>query len=186
MTALSTKRGVNKTEAATKQRLAALRAAPSNNDPEKLNPDRPLTEKQRAFVKFWAGGESIRSASLKAGYNDDASIAYRLAKDPAVLKIYNREKALYEESAQMSRKKVLEGLLEGVEMAKMQGDAGNVIGGWREVGKMCGYYEPIRRKIDINLSGSVEIRQLERMSDDQLLRLVKGEIEDAEFREIED
>jgi hypothetical protein len=50
---------------------------------------------------------------------------------------------------------------------------------------MCGYYEPVRRTIDINLTGNVTMKALERASDDDLLKLIKGEIEDVTFRESE-
>ena len=44
------------------------------------NPDRPLTTKMKDFVKYWAQGESILSASVRAGYTDGGTYAYRLAK----------------------------------------------------------------------------------------------------------
>jgi hypothetical protein len=185
------KRGADAEAAAKVKRVAALRkTAPSSNTAfalieETFNPDRPLTEKQRAFVKAWAGGETILSASYRAGYADGGAMGYRLAKDPAILKIYNAEKALYEEASQMTRKKVMEGFLEAAEMAKIQADPTALTGAWREVGKMCGYYEPVRRTIDINLTGNVTMKALERASDDDLLKLIKGEIEDVTFRESE-
>jgi phage terminase small subunit len=152
----------------------------------KANPDRPLTEKQRLFVKFWAEGDSILGASHRAGYSDGGTVAYRLAKDPAVLKIYDIEKALYEESCQMTRERVMEGFLEAAEMAKVMADPTALTGAWREVGKMCGYYEPVKRTIDVNVTGSVTVKQLERMSTADLLKIVTGEVTDVKFKELED
>ena len=63
--------------------------------------DRRLTEMQMMFVRHWAAGETVLSASSRAGYADGGTYAYRLAKDPAVIKIYEREKKLYAESCQM-------------------------------------------------------------------------------------
>lgn len=171
------------------KRIAKLRETPTNGGNialiEQQNPDRPLTEKQKLFVKEWAAGESILSASYRAGYSDNGAMAYRLAKDPAILKIYNVEKALYAESCQMTRKKVMEGFLEAADMARMMSDPTALTGAWREVGKMCGYYEPVKRTIDINVSGNVTMKRLEAMSDSDLLKLVKGEVEDVAFTEIE-
>lgn len=172
------------------KRIAALRKTPTNGGKtsliEQQNPDRPLTDKQRIFVKEWAGGESILSASFRAGYADNGTMAYRLAKDPAVLKIYAREKALYEEASQMTRQKVMDGFLEAAGMARTLADPVALTGAWREVGKMCGYYEPIRRTVDINLSGTVTMKRLEALDDASLLRLIKGEIEDVVFEEIDE
>ena len=148
------------------------------------NPNRPLTEKMREFVKYWAQGETVLMASFKAGYSDNGTYAYRLAKDPAILKIYNEEKRLYAESCQMTRKRVMEGLLDGIETAKLVADPGSIIRGWREVGLMCGYYEPMKKQIDINITGDLTMKHLEQLSDTDLLRIIKGEAEDTVFREI--
>jgi hypothetical protein len=182
------KRGKNATEEGKAARVAKLRKIPTNNSTaaiETYNPDRPLTEKMKLFAKFWAEGETIMSASVRAGYADGGSMAYRLSRDPAILKIYNAEKALYEDAAQMTRKKVMEGFIEAAEMAKTLADPTALTGAWREIGKMCGYYEPVKRSIDINLKGEVTVKKLERASDADLLKLIKGEIEDVEFNEVE-
>jgi hypothetical protein len=153
------------------------------------NPDRPLTDKQKQFVKEWAAGESILSASLRAGYADNGTMGYRLSKDPAILKVYHREKALYEQASQMTRQKVMDGFLEAADMARVQADPVALTGAWREVGKMCGYYEPIKRTLDINLSGSVTMKKLEALDDAALLRLIKGgegDVLDVAFNEIDD
>lgn len=185
-----TKRGANKSPEARAARLEKIKTMPhhSNNGTvaliEQQDPDRPVTEKQMLFVKAWASGETILSASYRAGYADAGSMAYRLARDPAILKIYNREKALYEESCQMTRKRVMEGLLEGVEMAKLVSEPASVISGWREIGKMCGYYEPIKRTVDINIRGDVTMKHLDRLSDADLLKMIKGEVTDVAFNEV--
>jgi hypothetical protein len=182
------KRGTNKTEEGKAKRIAALRQTPTNGGNvaiiETQNPNRPLTEKQRLFVKEWAGGESILSASVRAGYADSGAMAYRLAKDPAILLLYNQEKALYEQASQMTRKKVMDGFIEAADMARTLADPTALTGAWREIGKMCGYYEPIKRSININLSGNVTMKTLERMDDSELLKIIKGEVEDVAFNEI--
>jgi hypothetical protein len=184
------KTGRNATPAAREARIAALRKTPANGGKVALieghNPDRPLTDKQRIFVKEWAGGESILSASTRAGYADGGAMAYRLAKDPAILKLYEREKALYEEASQMTRKKVMDGFLEAADMARTLADPVALTGAWREIGKMCGYYEPVKRTLEVNFSGSVTMKRLEAMDDASLLKLIKGEVEDVEFQEAQE
>lgn len=182
------KTGANASIQGRAKRIAALKEKPKSGGNvaiiEAQNPDRPLTEKQRIFVKEWAAGETVLSASVRAGYADNGNMAYRLSKDPAVLKIYLREKALYEEASQMTRQKVMDGFLEAAGMARTLADPVALTGAWREVGKMCGYYEPVRRAVDINLSGTITMKRLESMDDASLLKLIKGEIEDVVFEEI--
>lgn len=178
-----------KTPAAHAARLAVLKNKPKSGGKvaliENQNPDRPLTDKQKIFVREWASGESVLSASVRAGYADSGAMGYRLAKDPAVLKIYRREKALYEEASQMTRQKVMDGFLEAAGMARVLADPVALTGAWREVGKMCGYYEPVKRQIEVSFSGSVTMKRLESMDDASLLRLIKGEIEDVACQEVE-
>lgn len=139
-----------------------------------VSPDKPLTDQQRAFVKAWASGETIQTALARAGYaSTNDSIGYRMAKMPHILKHYNAEKLKYEAAAQMTRKKVMDGLLEGIDMCKMMSDGPGVITGWKTVGQMCGYFEPVKRRLDINVTGSIEMNRLNRMSDADLLRVIQ-------------
>jgi hypothetical protein len=185
------KTGSNKiTSPAAQAHLARLKTRPNAAGRPAMiaqyNPNRPLTDKQRLFVKEWAAGETILSASMRAGYADNGRMAYRLSKDPAILKIYHHEKALYEEAAQMTRQKVMDGFLEAAAMARTLADPVALTGAWREVGKMCGYYEPVKRILDVNFSGSVTMKKLESLDDAALLALIKGEVEEVEFKEIEE
>ena len=185
------KRGADATEESKAARVAALRASAPNTGnvtgTAEANPDRPLTTRMKEFVKLWAQGETILSAAIRAGYNDGGTYAYRLAKDPAILKIYHREKEAYAAAVGMTRQKVMEGLLEAVEMAKIQADPTAMIAGWREVGKMCGYYEPVKKQIDVNITGNVVMQRLNKLSDAELLKLIETETANAlegEFTEV--
>lgn len=183
------KRGVNATEESKAERVVQARSAVSTSNyegAEQVDPDKPLTEKQRLFVKFWAQGETIASASTKAGYGDGHTFAYRMVRMPNVLKLYDAEKAKYEEASQMTRKKVMDGLLEAVEMAKLMAEPATMVSGWREIGKMCGYYEPVQKRIDINVTGNVVMQRLDRMSDAELLRLVQETITEEDEDDGED
>lgn len=184
------KRGMNATSEGRAKRVAKLRETPTNGGNvaliEQQKPDRPLTEKQKLFVKCWAEGETILSASYRAGYADSGQMGYRMSKDPAILKLYNYEKAKYEEAAQMTRKKVMDMLLESYDHAKLVSEPSSMVAAAREIGKMCGYYEPVKRTLDINVTGDVTVKRLERMSDEDLLKLVKGEITDVAFTEVEE
>lgn len=180
------KTGVNKAPTGIALRVQKLQAKSPQNGNYKLqapNPDKPLTEKQREFVRHWAMGETILSAANRAGYADGGTMCYRMAKDPAILKFYNREKALYEESCAMSRKKVMDMLLEAYDVAKLVTEPASMVSAAREIGRMCGYYEPVKRTIDINVKGNVTVKQLERASDEDLLKLIKGEASGVDFLE---
>ena len=135
--------------------------------------DKPLTTQQRLFVHHWAKGETIPNAMARAGYNDQPSYGYRMAKMPNILALYNEEKAKYEEAAQMTRQRVMDGLLEAVEMAKLMAEPATMVSGWREIGKMCGYFEPKKVDINVNVTGNVIHQRLNQLSDAELLKIIQ-------------
>ena len=96
-----------------------------------------------------------------------------MVRMPNILKLYQQEKALYEQASQMTRKKVMDGLLEGIEMCRLTSDGPGVITGWKTVGQMCGYFEPVKRRLDININGAVQIQHMNKMSDAELLRMIQ-------------
>ena len=133
--------------------------------------DKPLTEMQKKFIKGIAEGESVDTAMKRAGYNDQPSYGYRILKMPnaqALLQQYQRE---YAQVSQMTKKKVMDMHMEAYEMAKLMAEPATMVSAAREIGKMCGFYEP--KKIDININGSTATRRLEQMDSDDLERLIK-------------
>jgi len=137
-----------------------------------ISPDKPLTEKQKQFVKFWAQGESIQTASLRAGYNDGASIAYRMTMMPNILKLKAQYEAEWIEENQMTRKRVMDGMLEAIEMAKLMSEPATMVAGWREVGKLCGYYAPVESRVRVDVTGNVVIDKMNSMTDAELLKII--------------
>lgn len=132
-----------------------------------------FTEQQRLFIKEWAGGESIKSAAVRAGYLDNGSYAYQvLVKNPEVIAQYQAIKAKFEQSANMSREKVMGMLQESYDMAKTLAEPASMVAAVREIGKMCGYYAPVEKKITIE--GNLALDKMNRLSDQELLELVHG------------
>ena len=134
--------------------------------------NRELNDKQKLFVKFWAEGETIPTASVKAGYNDAATYAYRMVNMPNVLKLYHQIKAKYEEAGQMTRQKVMDMLIESYDMAKLMAEPSTMVAAAREVGKMCGYYAPVEHKMKVDVTGNIVVDRLNSMSDAELLKLI--------------
>jgi len=159
--------------AENRKKYVSLSNIPTDQVTLVADPNKPLTEKAKLFVKYWAQGESIYTASARAGYGDGTTYAYKLTKLPQAIALYEQEKRLYEEAAQMSRKKVMDGLLEGIEMAKLAGEPASVITGWKTIGQMCGYFEPRKVSVDVNVQGNLTMQQMNKMSDADLLRVIQ-------------
>lgn len=133
--------------------------------------NKPLTDMQKLFVQHWAKGDSITSATLRAGYADDG-VGYRLVRQPNILAYKATFERKYEAAAQMTRQKVMDMLLEGYEMAKLMSEPTAMIAAAREVGKMCGYYAPVEVKMKVDHAGNVILNNLSTMSDAQLLEVM--------------
>ena len=157
------------------QRVAAVRNALSTTTmaaAAAVSPDKPLTEKQKLYAVARARGESVPNAMAAAGYNEQVSYGYRLDKMPNVQRLIQREQALYAEAAQMDRKKVIDMQLEAYEMAKTMAEPSTMVAAAREIGKICGLYEP--KKVEVSVNGRVqhEIHRFEAMSDAELLQVL--------------
>jgi len=71
----------------------------------------------------------------------------------------------------LDRETVIRELRTAVEVARMKGDASAMIAGWREIGRMLGFYEPEVRRIDVNLDGDRLMQRIRAMTDAEVLRL---------------
>ena len=85
-----------------------------------------------------------------------------------------------------ARKKVMDGMLEAIEMAKLQSEPATMVGGWREIGRMCGYYAAEKRVLDINITAKRAVDKLETLSDAELLEMIDKDSDmiEGEFTEV--
>lgn len=175
-------------EAEKSQRIASVREAPFTATmaaAAAVSPDKPLTERQKLFAKYYAEGDSIPNAMQRAGYNEQPSYGYRMVKMPNVKREIARHQAEYARVSELSRRDVMEMLKESYEMAKLMSEPSTMVSAAREIGKMCGYYEPKKVQVDISMSGSVKFEQL---SDAELFAMIEKaarEVEEAEMHLLE-
>lgn len=130
--------------------------------------DKPLTDKQRQFVKEWASGESITSASIRAGFAT-ATQGYRMVRMPNILAAYEQEKLEYREASRMTKAKIIEQFQEAFDMAKLQAEPFAMVAATRETAKLLGFYEPVKRKIEINFANQ---KDMTAMSNEDLQKLL--------------
>lgn len=130
-----------------------------------------FTDIQRAFVNEIIAGESVINACRRSGVAPANGYAYM--KRPYFIEAIAEGKRKFEEDNKMTRQKVLDGLLEGIQYAKAISEPSTMISGWKTIGQMCGYFEPARVKVDVNVSGSVLIERLTTMSDEELLKIIE-------------
>lgn len=148
------------------QRIAAL-----------VSEDKDLTPQQNLFVKYWAEGDSVRNALVRAGYSGDSSYGHRMTKMPNILKAKAEYHRQYVEVSTKSKKDVMEMFQEAFDMAKLMAEPSTMVSAAREIGKMCGYYEPVKVDVTMHLAGALK---LEQMSDADLYKMIESAIENEQ------
>lgn len=135
-----------------------------------------LTERQAAFVDATLLGKDRFDAARAAGIVRDG-----LPEPSAVEKSVNVQRALAEarselsSAAQISRADVIDGIMEGINMARLAADPATMIKGWTEVGKILGHYAPEVKKLEITDNQKRLQSKFTAMTDEDLLRVIEGE-----------
>ena len=65
-------------------------------------------------------------------------------------------------------------LLESYDMAKLSAEPASMVSAAREIGRLCGYYEPRKVQLDVTVQGSIAMGRLNALSDAELLRLIES------------
>jgi hypothetical protein len=114
------------------------------------------------------------AAAVRAGYSQRTARqqAYELLTRPDVAAGVRAGEVKIAAKAQLSRASVMHGFLEAIELGRSRADAGAMIAGRREIAKMCGFYAPERKCVELSMAGSVLSAQCEQMSDAELTNLV--------------
>ena len=154
----------------------------------KATENTPLTTAQKGFVKLVAEGMAQGAAAHACGYKHPAQVANQLMKKPHVKKALAIAREEYAKASAMSKKKVMDGFLDAIAQAKTLADPSAQIQGWNSIAKMCGYFEPTKHKIEVDIKGKVIVEKLQTLSDDDLLKLAggDGDVLEAEYVQEED
>lgn len=135
-------------------------------------PRSAVTEKQAKFVEAKLHGLSDNAAAQAAGLANGTNTS----RSPTIKEQLAAARRWLTDTTQIKRLDVIEGVIDGIEIARMQGDAGNVIKGWTEVGKILGHYAPEVRKIELSLGQSQLRAKFEALSDADLLAIAEGRV----------
>jgi len=174
-----------------KRLKGGLTPSKGNRTPAKklANPNRGLTEQESVFVKCIADDGMSNVAAVRTAFPESKnplSYSGKLMARPNIKAAIADRKAAFALTSGMTKKKVIDGFLEAIDMARTQAEPLVMVSGWREIGKMCGFYEPTRAELTVTIEGKRALARLESLPDAELLRLVQEGTDavDAEFEEI--
>jgi phage terminase small subunit len=109
-------------------------------------------------------------------------IARTYAEDPKVQQALQVRRTEIEKEFSISRSDVLKGIVSAIGDAKLLGDPTAQIGGWREIGRMLGYYEPERHVVQLSDKREEALKQLEDMDMATLMEMSGEDVLEAEFQ----
>jgi hypothetical protein len=156
--------------------------------------DSKLSNEERAYA-YWRGCGMTPIQALKRsgfafnknGFNQITRIN-QLETNPRIRNTISR---IFEENRiryEIDRDRIVEGLLEAINVAKEQSDSTSMINGWKELAKVTGVGAPERKEIVLT-QNNPSTEALRQAPDEELLKLVgkerslalTGPIEDAEY-----
>ena len=90
-----------------------------------------------------------------------------------------RARAEISDATTLKRLDVVEGILDGIGVARMMSDGGNVIRGWVEISKILGLAVPETKTINLNVTSQRLRTKFEALSDAELLEIMEGEAKEV-------
>jgi hypothetical protein len=154
-----------------------------------LLPDRPtLTKKQIEFLQIYTASPFLpdKEVCRQVGINVGHLKKWKKRSD-GFNKALTTEQNRSRQVMNMKRESVMRGMLEAVDMAKDQRQPGTMISGWKEIGRMCGFYEPERREVVWAVGGQELVEQIQNLPKQKLIELVsQADALEAEFEVVDE
>ena len=135
-----------------------------------------LTSKQKRFIDEYMVDRNGAAAAARAGYSTRCAkeAAYELLTKTHILAVLREKQAADAKRLKLSRENALEGFLEAITLAQAKADPAAMIAGWREIGKVLGFYAPEQRTVKLTANGDALRAQYEALSDEELLAITSS------------
>jgi phage terminase small subunit len=149
------------------------------------------TAKEEAFLQAKEMGMHDTQAAAFAGYSNPSAEGKRLRAKPHIAVKLSELELKIQQEMDLHRHDVQKIVMEAIEMGRIQADPVAMLRGAQELNKMCGFYAAEVKEVRLSSDLQQRQKQLEGMSDEELLRQAEMEggfdvIIDAEFTEVTD
>lgn len=135
-----------------------------------------LTPRQERFVEHYALCNNAAEATRLAGYSEKTARVTgpeNLSK-PAVKAALEARQAIFREELRVTKQDVLGGILSAIQMAREQQNPAAMIQGCVQIAKLCGFYEPEVRRVELDASGTNWQAKFAAMSDEELMDIINS------------
>ena len=133
----------------------------------------PLTPKQAKFAEEYLIDGNGTAAAVRSGFAAAGAhvTASRLLRNPKVSEAIREGQAETRRALKIEREHVIRDLERAYELAKQLGQPANMVAAAREIGRLCGLYEPVRHAVEVRLPPEA-VGRFESMSDAQLIQIL--------------
>jgi coproporphyrinogen III oxidase len=125
-----------------------------------------VTEAQAAYVDAVLTNTPVSATTTNT---------QQMARSAAVQEEIARAREEITDATTLKRLDVVEGILDGIGVARMMSDGGNVIRGWVEISKILGFVAPETKTINLNINQRRLRTKFEALSDEDLMAIIEGE-----------
>ncbi len=135
-----------------------------------------LSARHQVFCDQYVLSNNGARSAIAAGYSERSAriTASKLLTNPNIQGALRARKQVLESELQVTRQRVLDGLQEAVDLARVQGNPVALVSAWREIAKICGYYAPERKHIELSAGSEALVAKYQALSDAELLMLVES------------
>lgn len=130
-----------------------------------------ITERQQTYVDTLMEGATKADAARSAGYKPSQTTV--IERSATVKDALAEARAELEDLSTLRRVDVLNGLMEAIDVARVMAEPSSMIGGWREVAKIMGYYAPEVREVKFTAEQANAVKKLEVLTDAELLDMLQ-------------
>jgi hypothetical protein len=139
---------------------------PQSNGVAKISSDLKRTKLLEGVIVF---GMTVKQAAYYAGFSPGH--ASSLLKEPAMIEEAEAMRAQMEAKYNITRDRVVRGMVDAIDRAKNFGDPKTEIAGWKELGKMHGHYAPSEHRIHVSRDAERLERELRTLPYEEVLKL---------------
>ena len=139
-----------------------------------------LNERQAAYVEATLGGKDPVDAARAAGYAHPIANKEAPLRSEAVRTAIAAGREELSSLTQLTRADVIDGIMEAINLARMNADPATMVKGWTEVGKMLGHYAPEVKKVEVDVTTGNFTAKLRALTDDELLKIIEGECHEVQ------
>ena len=135
-----------------------------------------LSARQERFVEHYALCGNAAEAARLAGYSAKTArvIGSENLTKPAVKAALVARQQLFREELRVTKGDVISGLQEAIQTARDQQNPAAMISGLAQIAKLCGFYEPETRRVELSAPGEKLKAKFASMTDAELIGLISA------------